>query len=427
MQKRAGVLPHLGLAYIHTALRKAGHAVVTIDAPPLRLDRQGLERELLAHRPDLVGVTATTPGFHGALEACQIAKSLGARVIIGGPHTEVFAKENLVHECIDYVGVGEGATIMVDLANSLEGSSGDRRTAPGNPLRVLPNSSGSSIVTRGLVTRDADGGSAAMLNLEELGWPERDTMPMYRYHSIVAAYPFTTMISSRGCPFQCSFCFKQSVDKKSMFRSPEDVVGEMAYLKRRWNIREIMFYDDIFTMKRSRVFEICDLICKNGLKIRWEAPTRVDLVDPEMLGAMARAGCVRLRFGIESGAEDILKLMKKESNLAVIESAVRSAKEAGIDTFGYFIVGYIGETLEQFNKTVDLATRLPLDYATFYTATPLPGTTLHAEAVSQGLIPSDYWRRYVQGATTERLSFLVPDAEARAGKPTVAFTTAGKK
>lgn len=253
-----------------------------------------------------------------------------------------------------------------------------------------------------------------MVNLESLGWPERESMPMYRYHSIIAAYPFTTMISSRGCPFQCSFCFKQDVDKKSIFRSPEDVVGEMIYLKERWRIREIMFYDDIFTMKRSRVFEICDLIRRKGLKIRWEAPTRVDLVDPEMLKAMAAAGCVRLRFGIESGDSDILELMKKESDLGVIEDAVRSTKQAGISTFGYFIVGYLGETREQYRRTVDLAKRMPLDYATFYSATPLPGTRLHTEAVKSGIIPSDYWLRYVQGATTDRVGFLVPDAEQRA-------------
>jgi anaerobic magnesium-protoporphyrin IX monomethyl ester cyclase len=419
MQKRAGVLPHLGLAYIHSALKKAGHTVMSVDAPPLHLDEEGLRRRLLEFMPDLVGVTTTTPGFPGALEACRVAKGVGAKVIIGGPHTEVFAKENLVHDCIDYVGVGEGATIMVELADRLGGVSRPKpaENVKSSSLPILDRHAPATHGTiQGLVTRDSDGGIAPMVNLETLGWPERESMPMYSYHSIIAAYPFTTMISSRGCPFQCSFCFKQSVDKKSIFRSPEDVVGEMIYLRERWGIREIMFYDDIFTMKRSRVFEICDLILRKNLRIRWEAPTRVDLVDQELLNTMARAGCVRLRFGIESGSEELLKMMKKESDIGVIRDAVAQAKRANISTFGYFIVGYLGETVEQYNQTVDLAMQLPLDYATFYTATPLPGTKLHAQAVERGLVPADYWLRYVQGSTSERLSFLVPNAEERARK-----------
>jgi len=416
MQKRAGVLPHLGLAYIHSALKRAGHVVTSIDAPPLKLYEEGLRKRLIEFKPAIVGVTTTTPGFPGALEACRIAKSVGAKVIIGGPHTEVFAKENLVHDCIDYVGVGEGATIMVELADQLQGVSHSKPAPRSSSLPVLSHHAATQGTIQGLVTRDSDGGIAPMVNLETLGWPERESMPMYRYHSIIAAYPFTTMISSRGCPFQCSFCFKQSVDKKSIFRSPEDVVGEMIYLREHWGIREIMFYDDIFTMKRSRVFEICELILKKNLRIRWEAPTRVDLVDRELLLAMSRAGCVRLRFGIESGSEELLKMMKKESDIGVIRDAIVQAKKANISTFGYFIVGYLGESVEQFNETLDLATRLPLDYATFYTATPLPGTKLHAEAVERGLVPADYWLRYVQGTTSERLSFLVPDAEERARK-----------
>jgi radical SAM superfamily enzyme YgiQ (UPF0313 family) len=230
----------------------------------------------------------------------------------------------------------------------------------------------------------------------------------------MAYHPFATMISSRGCPFQCSFCFKQFFDKKSMFRTPEDVVNEMQYLVEVLGVREIMFYDDIFTMKQSRVFEICDLIRSRNLKVRWEVPTRIDLVTEKMLSAMAEAGCVRIRFGIESGDPGILAIMKKHSDIQLIEKAVRETKNAGIETFGYFIVGYLHETLQQFENTINLATRIPLDYASFYTATPLPGTGLHEDAVKSGAIPADYWSRYVRGEAIERIPFLVPEGEERA-------------
>jgi anaerobic magnesium-protoporphyrin IX monomethyl ester cyclase len=396
IQRRAGVLPHLGLGYLQTALRKAGFGdVVQLDTPALGLDGEGLRRLLADFAPDLVGVTTTTPGLPGALEACRAAKSVGARVILGGPHTEVYDRENLYHDCVDFVGVGEGVTIMPALAEALE--EGDEPTG-------IP----------GLVSRTWDGGAAPMVNLEDVGWPEREGLPMDRFFSIMAPRPFATMISSRGCPFKCSFCFKQAVDRRSMYRSPEDVVGEMTYLKERWGVKEIMFYDDVFTLHRGRVFEICDLIRSTGLTVRWEAPTRVDLVPDKLLGAMAGAGCARLRFGIEHGDPEILRRMRKESDVQKIETAVTSAHRAGIAGFGYFIVGWLRETREQFHRTVDLACRLPLDYASFYTATPLPGTPLHDECVADGAIPDAYWTNFVRGDFTRRIGYLVPDAEARA-------------
>ncbi|GAB3110364.1 radical SAM protein [Streptomyces calidiresistens] len=398
VQKRAGVLPHLGLGYIHTALKSAGfHDVVQIDTPALGLDSEGLRSLLTDFGPDLVGVSTTTPGLPGAIEACSAAKSTGARVILGGPHTEVYSHENLVHDSIDYIGVGEGITIMPELAEALE-----RGEEPEG--------------IRGLVTRKHHGGAAPMVNLEDVGWPERSGLPMDRYYSIMAPRPFATMISSRGCPFKCSFCFKQAVDKKSMYRTPEDVVGEMVELKERWGVKEIMFYDDVFTLHRGRVREICELIGKIDLKVRWEAPTRVDLVPEPLLKAMAGAGCVRLRFGIEHGDSEILDRMRKESDIGKIERAVTSAHEAGIKGFGYFIVGWLDESREQFRRTVDLACRLPLDYASFYTATPLPGTPLHTEAVAAGRIPADYWDRFVRGEFDSRIGYLVPDAQERAQK-----------
>lgn len=394
IQKRAGVLPHLGLGYIEASLKKAGFETITIDAQAEYLDREGLAARLHAYKPDLVGVTTTSPGMPGAVEACELAKSAGAVVILGGPHTEVFDVENLYHGCIDYVGVGEGSTIMPRLAMALR---------DGTPTDTIP----------GLVSRTFKNAPAPMLNLEDMGWPSRDSVPIDNYFSIMAKRPFATMISSRGCPFQCSFCFKQAVDRKSIYRSAEDVVGEMEYLVRNYGIREIMFYDDVFTMKRKRVIEICDLIKKKRLKVRWEAPTRVDLVDDELMQHMASAGCIRLRFGIESGDIDILLDMQKKTDLQEIERAVRSAKRAGIQTFGYFIVGWLDESSAQYQRTVDFACALPLDYASFYTATPLPGTKLHRDAIAAGKIDPDYWLNYIRGDVSNRIGVLAENAEER--------------
>jgi radical SAM superfamily enzyme YgiQ (UPF0313 family) len=395
LQSRAGALPHLGLGYIHAALERAGFEVATIDAQVEELAAEELRARLAKFNPALVGVTTTTPGFPGALQACEIAHQLGAKVILGGPHTEALVKENLEHAAIDFVGVGEGVSTMVELA---------RRMAAGTPLAGTP----------GLVGRTFSSPPAPMLPLQDLGRPQRGSPPISSFKSLVAKHPFTTMISSRGCPFQCSFCFKQAVDKKSYFRDAEDIVDEMEHLVSDFGVREIMFYDDVFTMKRKRVYEICDEIDRRKLRVRWEAPTRVDIVDAEMLKAMAKAGCIRLRYGIESGSPRILAHMGKMTDLKRIRAAIRETHAAGIQTFGYFIVGYLDETEEEFDATVRLAIESGLDYASFYAATPLPGTRLFREAAARGLVSETYWQDYVAGRITERVPYLVPDAEQRA-------------
>ncbi|WP_222611835.1 B12-binding domain-containing radical SAM protein [Shimia ponticola] len=395
VQKRAGVLPHLGLGYIETVLRRDGFDTVQFDSPAMGLDGEGLKQALIRYQPHLVCVSTTTPGLPGAIEACEAARASGAKVILGGPHTEVFGAENLHHDCIDYVGVGEGLTIVPQLAAAL---------ASGGETKDI----------RGLICREHHGGVAPMINLADVGWPRREGLPMNQYFSIMAKRPFATMISSRGCPFKCSFCFKQIVDKKSMYRTAEDVVDEMEYLVHRWGVREIMFYDDVFTMHRKRVAQICELIRKRNLKVRWEAPTRVDLVPNELLKDMAAAGCVRLRFGIEHGDPEILESMGKESSIEKIERAVIDASNVGISAFGYFIVGWLNETQAQFERTVELAQRLPFDYASFYTATPLPGTRLFRESVEAGVVPQDFWLRFVKGEFDLRMPELAPNAHQRA-------------
>lgn len=395
IQSRAGALPHLGLGYIHAALVKAGFTVATIDAQAESLTAEGLRERLATFAPNLVGVTTTTPGFPGAKDACDIAKSLGATVILGGPHTEAIVQENFVNSSIDFVGIGEGVTTMVELA---------RRTSVGKGLEGTP----------GLVSRTFRSPPAPMRPLQDLAWPQRGQPPISLYRSIIAQHPFTTMISSRGCPFTCSFCFKQAVDKKSYFRPATDVVDEIAYLVERFGVREIMFYDDVFTMKRTRVYEICEEILSRGINVRWEAPTRADIVDNKMLKSMARAGCIRLRYGIESGSPRILRHMRKSVDLPVIAAAINDTRSAGVQAFGYFIVGYLDETKEEFEETVNFAINTGLDYAAFYAATPLPGTRLFAEAVERGLVPADYWANYVAGTVTERVPYLVAGAEERA-------------
>lgn len=402
LNKRQGILPPLGISYVGAALEKAGHEVRIIDAQALVLSRQDVYQELKEFKPYLIGVTTKTPNLYGALEACRVAKSADAKVVIGGPHTELFPKECLSFDFIDYAILGEGENAMIQLANALE-----------NGLSVYE--------IDGLCFRGDDGNiqvnKAAIVNdVDSVPWPARHLLPMSNYSSIIGLHPTTTMITSRGCPFHCAFCVKQEADKKTRFRDPVDVVDEMEMLVKDYKIREIMFYDDVFTMRRQHVYGICEEILKRSLRVRWEAPTRVDCTTKEMFELMAKAGCLRVRFGVESGDIDILRLMRKRSNLELAIKAVEAARSTGLRTFAYFIVGYLGETQEQFNNTVELAKRLPLDSVMFTAATPLPGTLLHKQAAEAGLVDSNYWREFALGKVDSRINYLVQDAPIRVRK-----------
>jgi anaerobic magnesium-protoporphyrin IX monomethyl ester cyclase len=389
---KTGVLPVLGLGYIQASLERDGHEVLFLDAPAMGLaDRDVVER-LRRFGPVLTGVTCTTPTLPGALRGCELAKQAGSLTILGGPHTSVYGKENLVHPFLDYVGVGEGVTIMRALARALE--SGE------SPDGIA-----------GLVSRSHDGGEAPYLNLSEIPWPARDSLRTCAYRSVMNGQSFATMITSRGCPFNCSFCFRDS--RKALYRDANEVVDEMEYLSRVHGVKEVVFYDDVFTLRMSRVHDICREILRRKLDMRWEAPTRVDLVDRQLLSHMARAGCRRLRFGVESGNPEVLSRIAKHITVDKVEDALAATKSVGIDTFGYFIVGYPGETWQQYRDTIDFACRVPLDYATFYVATPLPETELFRTVVASGAFPADYWLRGIAARGYAEIEDLVPDAKMR--------------
>jgi len=246
-------------------------------------------------------------------------------------------------------------------------------------------------------------------SLDSLPLPAYHLLPMKKYNSIIGSYPVSTMISSRGCPYKCSFCFKQPSDSKIRFRSPKNVVDEMAYLAERFKVKEIMFYDDAMTCNRLHVTGICEEILSRNLKIKWETPARVDNMDKALLVLMHKAGCIRLRYGVESGDENILRLMNKGISLEQSREVFRLTKSAGLETFAYFILGYARENEAAIKKTISFALELDPNLIMFTTATPYPQTPLYELARQEGLIKNDYWREFTLGnVNMKRIPYFLP-------------------
>jgi radical SAM superfamily enzyme YgiQ (UPF0313 family) len=229
-------------------------------------------------------------------------------------------------------------------------------------------------------------------NLDDLPLPMHHLLPWDKYRAPNIRGPYTFVVPSRGCPAGCTFCIKHvSYGYGVRVRSPENVLAELRLL---WDmgLRNVHMYADLFTVNREQVMGICASLIREGLQFRWTCNSRVDFVDPEMLQAMAQAGCWLVAWGIESADAGIRKRVRKGTTDAQIVRALQWSKAAGIMNWGYFIIGLPGETEATIRKTISLSKKLPLDLALFHIAAPYPGTPFFFDVVENGWFrPGTTW------------------------------------
>jgi radical SAM superfamily enzyme YgiQ (UPF0313 family) len=222
---------------------------------------------------------------------------------------------------------------------------------------------------------------------------------MERYHDVFTRErKSATMIATRGCPFQCTFCNRNArLGGMLRARSPKNVIGEMKKLKEDYAVREVMFFDDNFILDKAWAYDFCRAVENAGLDMLWEIRTRVDTVDEEILKALKHAGCYRIRFGFESGDNQILKNMKKGITVEQSLECARLCHKVGIEMFGYFILGAPGETEESMRETIDLAIEIEPRFALFSKFVPYPCTEAFDWAVANGYIEKNYWIDFLSG------------------------------
>ena len=238
-------------------------------------------------------------------------------------------------------------------------------------------------------------------NLDELPQPARHLVPVEKYWSVLSRNrPITTLMTSRGCPYKCIFCDRPHLGKTFRWRSAKNVVDEMEECIK-LGIRELVLYDDTFTVKKQRVHEVCDEIIRRKLNIYWDVRARVNGMDEEILKKMRRAGCIRIHFGVESGNKEILRILKKGITLEEVSVAFKAARKAGITTLGYFMIGNPSEKRAQMLQTIEFAKSLKADYVHISLATPFPGTALYSMGLEKGLLKYDYWREFARNPTSQ--------------------------
>ncbi len=379
------IAPPLGIAYMAGVLQENNIDVEILDASAEDMDFKDVEKELLKRKPDLVALTALTPTIGRALETAQVVKETlpDSIVVMGGYHPTFNFIETLEDENVDIVIRGEGEYIMLNLVQTLENQS-------------------SLHDVKGIVFEDKNSKEIVVnpeapliQDLDELPFPALNLLPMKKYRLLDMDTHMTTMITTRGCPMQCSFCSSAAMHgKKIRERSVENIADEIEYLKTNYDIDTIAFMDDTFTLKKRKVMAICDEILKRNIEIMWGCTSRVDTLDEKLLKKMKEAGCITIFIGVESADQQQLDNMCKNTTIAKIENAFKIAHKLKIRTIASVALGMPGDTKEIMNKTVKFVHKLKPNYAIYSLATPYPGTRFYKEAFEKNLIKIKDWSKY---------------------------------
>lgn len=376
--------PPLSLLAIATWLKqKTGHQATILDGLLDQLSFEELKHRIAAAAPDVVGITTFTVGLVDCYRTIEAARAAGVKyVVIGGPHVNDFPFESSRIPGIDAALCGEGQVTLPAVLDALDAG----RSLDGLPGVVLPGSPRpEGCIERPVLNDDLDTYPLADLRL----------IAFDRYYDVLGRGElFTTLITSRGCPYKCSFCNTPRDRYRTM--SPERICEEIRE-RLDMGIREIYFVDDTFNITNARVVALCNEILRQGLKFRWTARFRVKGVDRELLTLMKRAGCNRLQFGVEQATDEALEFLQKGVNLAEVENAFRLCREVGINSVAYFMIGTPTErTRADIVRTIDFSVALDPDFVMFNILTPFPGTTLFDQGLERGILRLEPWMDFIQ-------------------------------
>ena len=391
------ILPKLGMLYIASALKDEGYEVCFIDATLEGCSVEETASKVIDIFPDLIGITTETPNIHrSTILAENIKLHLDVPIVFGGPHPTLLPQEVLKSNAVDYVIIGEGEVTIVDLINTLNMDSPMERI---HGVKGIGYKKNNNIY----LTENRE----RIKDLDNISFPARYLLDVDRYKPTPHQYkrlPVFNMVTSRGCPFQCTYCSASNIwERRYTTRSVDNVIKEIVHVKERYGAKEIAFWDDLWGMDNNWVDEFCNRMVKDKINVIWSCECRVDTVSEDSLKKMAHAGCWKIFYGLESLDEEILAAINKKAKLGEIYDALLWTRKAGMESHGNFILGLPKETPEKVFAMLEEICKLSLDYAKFNVLTPYPGTVLYNE------IKSGKWGTYnedLDKLTLHHVTFL---------------------
>lgn len=379
--------PPLGLAYVAAVLDENDVEVDIVDCSLHSSIGKSVAR-ILRDNPMIVGISTPTLLYPNALKIVrEIKKRSSAFICLGGPHPTIFPREVVSRPDVDFAVIGEGEITFLELVNALQKS----RDTTG--IQGIAFHNGDEVIVNPPRNHVQD--------LDSLPFPARHLLPMEFYIGFNLLYygrPATTVIASRGCSYNCSFCqptLRKLFGKKVRFRSPKNVVDEIEYLVKEYGIKLITFHDDTFTLNKKWVITLSDEIINRGLRVEWLCNSRANTINEPLLMKMKEAGCIELRIGVESGDQWVLdNILRKGISIDQIREAFRSMKKCGFKRrWAFFMIGSPGETREMVMKSMELAREIEPTHVNVSITVPLPGTDLWSIASKYGNFEKD-WSKF---------------------------------
>ena len=371
----ATVTPPLGLAYLAAVLEKDNHRVQIIDANILRIKSEKIASSFV-FKPDLIGISVNIVNYRESIECATLLKSAypNTPIIFGGPYCSALAKSILEKTlAIDAIVIGEGENTLLEIAEA----SGKKN--------MFVNIKGVAYRDNGQIIHNRP--RSLIENLDDIPFPAYHLLPhpkVYKTHS--RSWPVGYVTTSRGCPYQCTFCNRNIFGTFWRPHSVNRVIAEIEYLIGRYGIKQLDILDDNFTFDTDRARRILEVLVQRSFKlhINLQNGVRVDKVDEDLLLKMRKAGVSNIRFGIETANHDIQKRVKKNIDLKRAVSLTKTARSLGMVTYGFFMIGLPGDSSETMKQTIEFAINMNPHFANFSICIPFPGTELFEEIKKKG-------------------------------------------
>jgi radical SAM superfamily enzyme YgiQ (UPF0313 family) len=380
-----GVHEPLHLLVLAAYAKKFGHGVIIAD----QIAGEDVFKKIKEFNPDFVGITGTTAVIADSYEIADQCRKKGFKTILGGVHVSVLPEEGLEHA--DFVVKGEGEDAMI---------------------KILSGNAEPGIVT-GEYIKNLDELPKLDRSLIDMKYYQKgkDRTPGTHLHFVPSNTKLSSILSTRGCPFNCIFCHNSWRGLPVRMNSAKWIIEEIKELQNRYGTKAIFFMDDDFLFNKQRIRDFCRLYKEEGLKIIWGCQTRVTSVDEEILKLLKEANCKQITFGIESGNQRVLGMLK--NNLTTVEQnkrAIKLVKDAGILSTGSFMIGNPGETEEEIEQTRKFIIENELDGFGVSITTPFPGTKLWEMCKAKGVIPNRInWREFNLNKLTFALNDIPPE------------------
>lgn len=363
--------PPLGLGYLAAYLKKNGHEVSIYDGTLKNANLEDFITEIKMFLPDLVGISILSRGYQEAKKLIKLIKNefRDLPVVIGGTQVTAAPKEVLSDLKADFAVVGEGEITLLELVKNLKNS---------KKYQIIDGLAYWKEKNVVCLNKPRE----LIKNLDDIPFPAWNLMPPDKYRIVPIlepskTFPIAPIMTSRGCPYNCSFCASNVTWKRKLrLRSVNNVLAEIELLKKEFGVKEIHFSDDNFTADVKRAEKICLEMIKRKINLPWQCPNgvRIDKLPVSLIKLMKKSGCYAVGLGIESGNQEMLRSVNKQLDLKIVPSSLKNLKKEGIESYGFFILGLPGETKKTAKETINFALNNSFDRVWFNIFTPYPGS-----------------------------------------------------